>query len=237
MRFNDRVVLITGATGEFGPNVVQAFAREGARLAIAARNQDKFNAVFDKAALPADRALGIPADLSKAGDVDRLINGVLEKYGRIDVLVNLTGGYRAGKTVWEMGEDDLDFMFDLNTRTAFLVCHAVIPVMLKQGAGAVVNIGAKAGFQAGKKASAYAMSKAAVMRLTESLSLEVRDSGINVNAVVPSIVDTAANRAASPNADPGKWVSPDDLANVILFLASPEARAIHGALVPVYGRA
>lgn len=237
MRFNDRVVLITGATGEFGPNVVQAFAREGARLAIAARNQDKFNAVFDKAALPADRALGIPADLSKAGDVDRLINGVLEKYGRIDVFVNLTGGYRAGKTVWEMGEDDLDFMFDLNTRTAFLVCHAVIPVMLKQGAGAVVNIGAKAGFQAGKKASAYAMSKAAVMRLTESLSLEVRDSGINVNAVVPSIVDTAANRAASPNADPGKWVSPDDLANVILFLASPEARAIHGALVPVYGRA
>lgn len=236
MRFENRIVLITGATGEFGPSLVRAFAWEGASVAITARHGDEFPAVLEAAGLPDERSLGVAADVTQAGDVKRLVDGVIERFGRIDALVNAAGGYRAGRAVWEMDEPDLDFMFDLNARSAFLVSRAVIPGMLQRGSGAVVNLGAKAGFQAGKKASGYAISKAAVMRLTESLSLEVRDSGINVNAVVPSIIDTAANRAASPNADHSKWVSPDDLASVILFLCSPEAKAIHGALVPVFGR-
>jgi NAD(P)-dependent dehydrogenase (short-subunit alcohol dehydrogenase family) len=160
---------------------------------------------------------------------------VLAKWGRVDVLVNVAGGYKPGAPVAEMQAADLDFMFNLNARSAFLTCRAVIKPMLSQGSGKIVNIGAKAGLQAGRKSSAYAISKAAVLRLTEALSAEVRENNINVNAVIPSTIDTPANRAGQPNADTSKWVAPADLAAVVVFLASDAAHAIHGAQIPVFG--
>jgi NAD(P)-dependent dehydrogenase (short-subunit alcohol dehydrogenase family) len=232
---SDRVVLITGATGDFGPYVARAFAQTGARLALTARKLDQAQALATDLGLGDDRALASVVDVTQAESVAAWVAAVLAKWGRVDVLVNVAGGYKPGAPVADMQEADLDFMFNLNARSAFLTCRAVIPPMLAQGGGKIVNIGAKAGLLAGRKSTAYAVSKSAVLRLTEALSAEVRENNINVNAVIPSTIDTPTNRAAQPNADTSKWVAPEDMAAVVLFLASDAARAIHGAEIPVYG--
>lgn len=232
---SDRVVLITGATGDFGPYVARAFAQTGARLALTARKLDQAQALAADLGLGDDRALPSVVDVTQAESVAAWVAAVLAKWGRVDVLVNVAGGFKPGAPVAEIQETDLDFMFNLNARSAFLTCRAVIPPMLAQGGGKIVNIGAKAGLQAGRKSTAYAISKAAVLRLTEALSAEVREHNINVNAVIPSTIDTPGNRAGQPNADTSKWVAPEDLAAVAVFLASDSARAVHGAEIPVYG--
>jgi NAD(P)-dependent dehydrogenase (short-subunit alcohol dehydrogenase family) len=236
MSFQDKVVLITGATGEFGPSVARAFAEAGARLALTGRKAEAAAELAKELGLGDDRALSVAADVTNAESVAALTKAIVEKWGRIDVLVNVAGGYRPGKPVQEMEDADLDFMFNLNGRSVFNTCRAVIPHMLSQGSGKIVNIGAKAALQAGRKSLGYAAGKTFVLRLTEALSAEVRDAGVNVNAVIPSSIDTEANRKASPDADYSKWVPPDKLAAVILFLASDAASAVHGAAVPVYGR-
>jgi NAD(P)-dependent dehydrogenase (short-subunit alcohol dehydrogenase family) len=216
--------------------VVRAFAADGARLALTARKLEPAEALIRDLGLSADRALPSVVDVTSAASVAAWIEAVKQKWSRADVLVNIAGGYKPGKPVHEMDEADWDFMLNLNARSAFLTCRAVIPLMLAQGSGKIINIGAKAGLAAGRKSTAYAASKAAVLRLTEALSAEVRDKGINVNAVIPSTIDTPGNRAAQPDADTSKWVKPEDLAAVIVFLASEAANAIHGTLMPVYGR-
>jgi NAD(P)-dependent dehydrogenase (short-subunit alcohol dehydrogenase family) len=232
---DERVVLITGATGDFGPHLARAFAATGARLAPTARKLEQAQALAADLGLGDDRALPFAVDVTQAESVAAWIGAVKARWGRADVLVNVAGGYRPGKPVAEMDEADLDFMFNLNARSAFLTCRAVVPLMLAQGGGKIINIGSKAALQAGRKSTGYAVSKAAVLRLTEALSAELREHNINVNAVVPSTIDTPGNRAGQPSADTSKWVAPEDLAAVIVFLASDAARAIHGAAVPVYG--
>lgn len=230
-----RVVLITGATGDFGPYVARAFAAAGARLALTARKLEQAQALAAELGLGADRALLSTVDVADAASVAAWLDAVRASWGRADVLVNLAGGYKPGKPVQDMEEADWDFMLNLNARSAFLTCRAVVPLMLAQRSGKIVNVGSKAALAAGRKSTAYAVSKAAVLRLTEALSAEVREQGINVNAVIPSTIDTPSNRAAQPTADTSKWVAPEDLAAVVLFLASDAARAIHGAAIPVYG--
>lgn len=232
---NDRVVLITGVTGGLGPAVVRAFAAEGARLALTSRRPEELQTQLHDLELDEARAFGFAADLTKAADVAAWVDAVSAKWGRADVLVNLAGGYRGGQPVHELAEADWDFLLDLNARATFLACRAVVPLMLAQGGGQIINVGARGGLTGGKHNAAYAVAKAAVHRLTEALAAELRDRHINVNAVLPSTVDTPANRAALAKADPTRWVTPEDLAAVITFLASPAARAIHGALIPVYG--
>jgi len=231
----DPVVLITGATGEFGPYVARAFAQAGARLAPTARKLDQAQTLLTDLELGDDRGLPAVVDVTQAGSVSAWVEAVLAKWGRVDVLVNVAGGYKPGALLHETDETALDFLFNLNARSAFLTCRAVVPHMLAQGSGKIVNIGAKQALQAPRKGAAYAISKAAVLRLTEALSAEVREQGINVNAIIPSTIDTPANRSAQPNADPSKWVAPEDLAAVVVFLASDAARAIHGAAIPIYG--
>ena len=232
---SERVVLITGATGDFGPYIARAFAETGARLALTARKLEQAQALAADLGLGDDRALPAVVDVTQAQSVAAWVAAVLARWGRVDVLVNVAGGYKPGAPVADLLESDLDFMFNLNARSAFLTCRAVIPPMLAQGRGKIINIGAKAGQLAGRKSTAYAVSKAAVLRLTEALSAEVREHNINVNAVIPSTINTPANRAGQPNADTSQWVAPEDLAAVVLFLASDAARAIHGAEVPVFG--
>lgn len=232
---SERVVLITGATGDFGPYIARAFAETGARLALTARKLEQAQALAADLGLGDDRALPAVVDVTQAQSVAAWVAAVLARWGRVDVLVNVAGGYKPGAPVADLLEADLDFMFNLNARSAFLTCRAVIPPMLAQGRGKIINIGAKAGQLAGRKSTAYAVSKAAVLRLTEALSAEVREHNINVNAVIPSTINTPANRAGQPNADTSQWVAPEDLAAVVLFLASDAARAIHGAEVPVFG--
>lgn len=232
---SDEVVLITGATGGFGPHVVKAFAAMGARISLIGRKQEEAEGVARDLDLSAEQALPFAADVTSAASLALWLEAVKQKWGRADVLVNIAGGYKS-KAVLDMEESDWDFMLNLNARSVFLTCKAVLPLMLAQKRGKIINIGAKQALTAGRKSAGYAASKAAVLRLTEALSAEVREQGININVILPSTIDTPANRAGQPDADYGKWVSPEDLAAVILFLASDAANAIHGAQIPVYGR-
>jgi NAD(P)-dependent dehydrogenase (short-subunit alcohol dehydrogenase family) len=235
MTLQDKVVLITGATGEFGPNVAAAFAAAGARLALTGRKAEPAVELAQQLGLGDDRYLAVAADVTVPDSVAALVQAVIDKWGRVDVLVNVAGGFRPGVAVQDMDDDYLDFMFKLNGRSVFNTCRAVVPHMRAQGYGKIVNIGARQALQAPRKALGYAAGKAFVLKLTEALSAEVREDGINVNAVIPSSIDTQANRNASPDKDFTKWVPPEKLAAVILFLASDESSAIHGAAIPVYG--
>ncbi|MGB2897356.1 MAG: SDR family oxidoreductase, partial [Anaerolineales bacterium] len=174
-------------------------------------------------------------DMTSAESVVDAISRAVEHHGQIDILVNTVGGYRAGTQVHETPVETMEFLMDLNSRTTFLSCQAAVPHMLKAGSGKIINIGARPGMKGFAESGAYAMSKSAVLRLTESLSAELKREGINVNAVLPGTIDTPANRKAMPDAEYARWVTPQAISEVILFLASDSASAVHGALIPVFG--
>jgi len=227
-----RCVLITGAAGHLGRAVAAAFAAEGARLVLLDRERALLEAAFggDSAA-----QMLAPCDLLDAAQVQAAVDTALTRFGRIDVLCNIAGGFRMGEAVHETSDANWDFLLDLNARTLLHMARAVVPAMLKADGGKIVNVGA---FSAGKglaQMGAYTASKAVVMRLTEAMAAELRERGINVNCVLPTVIDTPDNRAAMPDADPARWVAPADLAAVIRFLASDAARAVHGAALPVTG--
>ena len=233
--FSSRVVVVTGAAGNLGGAVARAFEAAGARLVLVDHKPDRLSRLFPELAGSPDHHLATSVDLTDADAVGTMVDKALQRFSRVDVLVNAAGGYRAGTPVHETPLRTWDFMLNLNTRTVFIASSAVIPVMLEQGAGRIVNVGARAALKGGVKSAAYSASKCAVVRLTESMSAELKRSGINVNCVLPGTIDTPQNREAMPKADISRWVPPEALADVILFLASDAARGMHGAAVPVYG--
>jgi NAD(P)-dependent dehydrogenase (short-subunit alcohol dehydrogenase family) len=233
--FADRVVVVTGAAGNLGSAVAKAFQAAGARLVLVDRTPDRLPQMFPELANSAKHFLATSVDLTDAEAVAAMVDEALERLGRIDVLVNTAGGYRGGTPVHETPLEAWDFLLDLNARTVFIVSRAVIPAMLQQGKGKIVNVAARAALSGGRNVALYSVSKSAVVRLTESLAAELKNHGINVNCILPSTIDTPQNRAAMPKADTSRWVKPEALADVILFLASDAARAVHGAAVPVYG--
>jgi NAD(P)-dependent dehydrogenase (short-subunit alcohol dehydrogenase family) len=173
--------------------------------------------------------------LLDADAVESAAQLAVAKFGRIDALANIAGGFRMGPPVHETPADDWTFMFDMNVRTMINAVRAVVPRMLAAGGGKIVNVGAHSALKGVARMAPYCAAKSAVVRVTEAMAAELRERGINVNCVLPTIIDTPENRAAMPDADPSRWVAPDDLARVIAFLASDDARAIHGAAVPVAG--
>jgi NAD(P)-dependent dehydrogenase (short-subunit alcohol dehydrogenase family) len=227
-----RCVMITGAAGHLGRAVAAAFAAEGANLVLVDRERGLLDKTF--AGETATR-LFAPADLLDATRLQSAVDGARTRFGRIDVLCNVAGGFRMGEAVHETSDATWDFLLDLNARTLLRTARAVVPAMLAAGGGRIVNVAAYAGRQGLAHMGAYCVSKDAVIRLTEALSAELREQGINVNCVLPTIIDTPDNRAAMPDADPSRWVAPADLAAVIRFLASDAARAVHGAALPVTG--
>jgi NAD(P)-dependent dehydrogenase (short-subunit alcohol dehydrogenase family) len=232
MNFDNKTVLITGAAGNLGRAVAQAFADDGARLALVGRRTDSLRQAFgDENA----QRLFVAADLMLPEQVSAAVGTVVERYGRIDVLCNLAGGFRMGDAVHDTPDATWDFLFDLNVRTVLHMAHAVVPHMIERGGGKIVNVSAFAARQGSARMGAYAASKSAVVRLTETMAAELRERHINVNCVLPTTLDTPENRAAMPEADPARWVAPRDLAGVIAFLASDAACAIHGAALPVTG--
>jgi NAD(P)-dependent dehydrogenase (short-subunit alcohol dehydrogenase family) len=154
-------------------------------------------------------------------------------FGRMDVLCNIAGGFKMGEAVHETSDETWQLMFDLNVRTLLNAVRAVVPFMVGARSGKIVNVGAFAAREGAARMGAYIAAKSTVIRLTESMSAELRGSGINVNCVLPTTIDTPQNRRAMPDADPAKWVAPADLAKTMMFLASDDARAVHGAAVPV----
>jgi NAD(P)-dependent dehydrogenase (short-subunit alcohol dehydrogenase family) len=233
--FSERVVVVTGAAGNLGNATVEAFLAAGARLVPVDRSAERLRGIFPELAGSPDHLLAGDVDLTQPEPVGEVVQDVMARFGRIDVLVNTVGGYRAGQPLHETPLDTLDFMFNLNARTVYIMSQAVIPHMLEQGAGKIISVAARNGLAGGKNAAAYSASKAAVIRLTESMAAELKRAGINVNCIMPGTIDTPQNREAMPNADHSQWVPPEALADVILFLASDAARAVVGAAVPVYG--
>ncbi|MEO7009790.1 MAG: SDR family NAD(P)-dependent oxidoreductase, partial [Caldimonas sp.] len=179
--------------------------------------------------------LFVAADLMQPEQVGAAVGTVVERCGRIDVVCNLAGGFRMGDAVHETSSATWDSLFDLNVRTVLHMAHAVVPHMIERGGGKIVNVSAFSALKGTARMGAYAASKSAVIRLTETMAAELREQNINVNCVLPTTLDTPENRAAMPDADPARWVAPRDLASVIAFLASDAACAIHGAALPVTG--
>lgn len=231
MNFNNRVVMITGAAGNLGRAVAKGFADKGARLVLVDVHADGLESDFSLS----EHHLLVKADLLRADEVLVAAQKAIACFGRIDVLCNLAGGFRMGEPVHETSTANWDFLLGLNVGSVLHMARAVVPHMLAAGSGKIVNVGAFAALRGSAQMGAYIASKMVVVRLTESMAAELREKGINVNCVLPSILDTPENRAAMPDADPSRWVKPEDLANAIVFLASDQAKAIHGASLPVCG--
>lgn len=237
MDFQGKVALIAGGTGGLGREVTLAFLEAGAAVVATYRKVEEFSAMVSASAgtggAPPE---GASVDVTDAPAVEKLIADIAAKHGRLDILVNAVGGYAGGTNLWEEDPRTYDRMLQLNLKAGFALARAVVPQMIRQNRGWIVNVASKAAFDHGAGASLYAASKAGALALFDSLAAEVKRHNINVNSVLPSIIDTAANRQAMPNADFSKWPKPQEIARVILFLCSEEARVIHGAAIPVYGR-
>ncbi len=231
---SEQVVLVTGSVGNLGSAVARAFAAAGARLVLSDRAADRIVDSFPD--LSGNHHLLLPGvDVTDERSVAAMTGRAIDRFGRIDTLVNAVGGYRAGTPVHETSLDTWELMLNLNARSVFVVSRAVVPHLLEGGGGRIINVAARAGLKGRAGAAAYSASKSAVIRLTESMAAELKKHGINVNCVIPGTLDTPQNREALPDADTSRWVKPESLAEVIVFLASPAARDLHGAAVPVYG--
>lgn len=232
MAADSRVVVITGAAGNLGQAVAEVFSSRGDRLVLVDLREEALAKTFGEAG--SERLL-VAGNLMQQADADGVVKKALERYGRVDVVCNIAGGFRMGEAVHETSDENWDFLLGLNARTVLHMAHAVVPHLLSRGSGKIVNVAAFAAQKGSAGMGAYIASKAAVIRLTETMSAELRAKGINVNCVMPTILDTPENRRSMPDADPKSWVAPGDLAKVIAFLASDDARAIHGAAIPVTG--
>ena len=233
-RFSGKVILIAGGTGGLGNAVSRAFLEEDARVIVTYRNPEEFAALADAAGTNAPLE-GHAVDVTDESATGAFIDSIVAKYGRLDAMVNTVGGYAGGVKLWEMDTKVFDRMLALNLRSGLLLSRAVIPAMLKIRRGAIVNIASKAALEHTAGDAAYAASKAAALAMMDSLAQELKGTGVRVNSILPDIIDTEANRKAMPHADFAKWPKPEDIARVILFLCSDEAKVVHGAALPVYG--
>jgi NAD(P)-dependent dehydrogenase (short-subunit alcohol dehydrogenase family) len=235
LRFAGKLVLVAGGTGGLGRAVSLAFLEEGAKVVVTYWDQKEFDALKDRASAKNLTIEGYRVDVTDETAVRQFLDKVFTEHDRLDVLVNTVGGYAGGVNLWELETKTFDRMLALNLRSGYALSRAAIPAMLKQKSGAIANVAAKAAVDHGAGASAYAASKAAALALMDSLAAEVKGTGVRVNSILPSIIDTAANRKAMPDADFAKWPKPEEIARVILFLCSDDAKVIHGAAIPVYG--
>lgn len=232
-----QVVLVAGGTGGLGRAVSLAFLNEGAIVAVTYRRKEEFAALQKSAAKYVPSLEGHQIDATDEADTGRLADTLLSRHGRIDVCVNCIGGYAGGQPLWKVESKTFEQMFALNVRSGYVLIRAIIPTMLKQGHGAMVNIASRSAYDHAAGAAAYAASKAAGVAMFDCLAADLKGTGVRVNSVLPSIIDTEANRRAMPQANFSQWPKPEDIAKVILFLCSNDAKLIHGASIPVYGNA
>ena len=235
MKFENQVILITGATGNLGRALVDALADSGSKLALFDHLEGRLSEMYSDLEGKIRLLYVENIDLSEQEAARRGIDQVIDRFGRIDIVINAAGGYAGGDPVDQTSVELWDRMMGLNARSVFLVSRMVIPLMRSQRSGSIVNVAARPGVKGQKNAAAYSVSKSAVLRLTESISAEVKQDGIRVNAIIPGTMDTPENRRAMPGANHARWVEPAAVADAILFLASEQARGICGASIPVLG--
>ena len=225
--FEGRVVIITGASGGLGRSVTKAFLDTGATVVGVSRSID--------ASLTHPRFVAQAVDMGTWGGTRTVVDGVAGRFGRIDVLAHLTGGFAGGASVAETEDDVWERMLIVNVRTAVHATRAAIPHMRKAGWGRILAIGSLAALEPAAGIGAYSASKAALVSLVRTIAKENKDAGITANAVLPGTMDTPGNRAAMPKADPSKWIQPDRVAALLVWLASDAAAQVTGAVIPLYG--
>lgn len=235
-RFEGRTALVTGGTGGLGRAVSLAFVNEGAKVVVTYRNEDEMKALRELTGEGGVLLDGMQANLTTDAAAEQLVSKVVAQHGRLDVLVNAIGAYAGGSKLWETTPAEFDRMMALNLRVGFAILHAAVPAMVKQASGAIVNVASRAAVDHAGGAAGYAASKAAAVAMLDSLADDLKGTGVRANSILPSIIDTEANRKAMPKADFARWPKPEEIARVVLFLCSDEAKLIHGASVPVYGQ-
>jgi NAD(P)-dependent dehydrogenase (short-subunit alcohol dehydrogenase family) len=232
----DRVILIAGATGDVGSAVVREFAtRSKAKLALVSRSEEKLEQLVRDVGLSKERTFVHPADVTNPDEVEALVAAVLDHYGRLHALLNTVGGWMGGKRVEDTSLEDWNRMMTLNLHSAFLLSRAVLPPLLEAGWGRIVHTSSKSAVEPRSTVGGYAVSKMGVITLTEVIAASLKDTGVTANVVLPSTIDTPANRLAMPSADFGRWVPPEHIAETMHFLCSDAAASIHGARIPIYG--
>jgi NAD(P)-dependent dehydrogenase (short-subunit alcohol dehydrogenase family) len=224
----NRIALVTGASGGLGRPVTQTLLDTGATVVGVSRDikQSDFKH-------PAFHA--IAAELSSGNEAAKLVEQVVSKFGRIEVLAHLIGGFAGGQTIAEMDDAMFDAMLEVNLKSAFFVLRSVIPQMRRAGSGRIIAIASRAAEDPGPGVGAYSASKAALVSLIRTVALENKDRGITANAILPGTIDTPANRKAMPGANTSTWVQPSSIASLIVWLASEAGKDVTGAAIPVYG--
>jgi NAD(P)-dependent dehydrogenase (short-subunit alcohol dehydrogenase family) len=232
-RFSAQVALIAGGAGALGRAVTVAFLEEGALAIVTYRQQSEFDVLRQAAGPDLSRLEGSNIDVTDEPAVRRLVAAVVSKHGRLDVLVNAVGGYAVGLALWDMEPSVLPQMLSLNLTSGYVLCRAVVPAMLRQNRGAILNVASMAAVHHAASSAEYAASKSAAVAMIDSMAADLNGTGVRANSILPSIIDTEANRKAMPGADYNKWPKPQEIARVILFLCSDDARLIHGASIPL----
>jgi NAD(P)-dependent dehydrogenase (short-subunit alcohol dehydrogenase family) len=233
MRFGEKVVLVAGATGALGRSVTIAFLSEGARVIAAARNAASFEPLAGASGEHRQRLAFAQVDLADPAQTERAVNEAVRGVGRLDAVVNAVGGWSGGVRLGDEPVDLLERMLQMNLRAGYALAKATIPLLARQGGGAFVEIASRAAVGPQPRQASYAASKAAAVSLFLSLAEEVKREGVRVNVLLPGTLDTEANRRAMPDADRSGWLSTEEVAQVILFLCSDDARAIRGAAIPL----
>jgi NAD(P)-dependent dehydrogenase (short-subunit alcohol dehydrogenase family) len=233
--FANKSIAVTGAAGNLGSAVIRKLIDASAHLILIDHGKDKLDVLFPELMGSPEHMIFKGIDVTDIDQVNLVFSQAYERFSRLDVLVNTVGGYWGGTPLHETKNESWERMFGLNARPVFTLAQAIVPYMLRSRSGRIINVAARAGLQGGANMAAYSAAKSAVIRLTESLAAELKNEGITANCVLPGTIDTPENRKERPNADFSRWVSPDEIADVILFLASDSAQAITGATIPVYG--
>lgn len=230
-----KVVIVAGGTGGLGRAVSLTFLKTGAAVAVSHRQQTEFDALKKAAGENSASLEGYLVDVTNESAVAQFVDAVVQRHGRVDALVNAVGGWVGGVKLWDTAPEDFERMINMNLRSGFMLARAAVRVMLKQGAGSIVNVAARAAVEPTAGASAYAASKAGAVAMIASLAADLRGTGVRANSILPSIIDTEPNRKAMPDADFSKWPKPEEIAEVIVFLCSDAGKLVHGAAIPVYG--
>ncbi len=240
--FENRIAIVTGGTGALGKTVVDLFAEKGMKVYVPTLTVDKCKEAFDNSETASNSSVFklrkifcLQCDASNEEDVKNFISDVLKREGKIDYLINTVGGYHTKKNIADMDSALVDKMLTLNFKTAFFFSKYVLKSMLEKNFGRIVAIGAMPAVEITAGKFAYSVSKSNVVNLIQTIAEETKDNDITANAIIPSIIDTPANRESMKNADFSKWVKPEDIAETILFMFSDAARSFRGNVIKMYG--
>lgn len=235
MDFSGRTVIITGGTGNLGQAIVRRFYDSGANVAIPYHSVKSLGTLSEDVRTDTKRTLLRLADLEKEGEVESFVSAVIATFGNVDFLIHAAGGYAGGNAVGETSAHEWDSMMTMNLKTGFLMTRAVLKTMMINNSGRILVIAAMPAVAPSPRKAAYAVSKGGLITLIESIAQEVKGKGITANAIVPSIILTTENKESMPDADHTKWVTPEEISSLMLFLCSDDARSINGNAIRIFG--